>query len=229
MNILSRKYIDNPTDFVEWLEDQNFTVEQLPHSYRFKYNLDETETWYDTVSNWWWSGDYLYAVELYNNGILISKGLKSQDMLYVAIAPENEGDSWICQVGYNNTNRTGGDLCVLKSIPNSELQLSHDSIKLEQYYHPQTEEMTLNKYYMNIIPYRTLNWVYQSGYNYYPISSHIKNFLHEYDVLNEQIIEVTINEKKFILIIQEKVGYIDPSMDAPTPKGSIASLALRIP
>ena len=217
MNILSRQYISTTAELTEWLEDLNFTVEVYYNRTRFRYNLDDTETWF-------WASDvsangYCYAIELYNNGILISNGLNMTSTYFAFIAPENEDDSWVC-----DTTASGGNLLVQKNIPNSGLQLSHDSIKLEQYYEPQTEEMTLNKYFMNIIPYRSTNWVYQSGFTYLPLTSHIHNYYRDNYPSVGQIVEVTINEKTFILIIRDDGGSYYNDMYS----GSKKTVALRI-
>ena len=213
MNILSRQYISTSAELTEWLEDLNFTVEENYGRTRFRYNLDDTETWFSGSD---FTRQTCYAIELYNNGILLSTGLKMTSLYCAFIAPENEDDSWVCE-------SSNGNLLVVKGIPNSGLQFSHDSIKLEQYYDVQTEEMTLNKYFMNIIPYRSMNWVYQIGYNNYPLTSHIHNYFHDDYPSVGQIVEVTINEKTFILIIRDDGGFYYNDMY----NGSKKTIALR--
>lgn len=239
MDILSKQIFDTRDELKEWLEDLDFTVEYYGGTSgtqytRMKYNLDETETWIqiDRLVN---NTVYIYAIALYNNGILISNGLKMDSDFYAAIAPENDGDTWVCQASWAYSGTTyqalSGDLLVQQKIPNSGLKLSHDSIKLEQYYDDFTEEITPNKYFLNIIPYRSLQWIYYAAYlDYRRFSSHIPSYYRDFTNLSPgQIVEVTINEKKFLLIIR---GYENDTIQQNQDDsfyGSKWSVALRLP
>lgn len=239
MNILSKQKFDTRDELKEWLENFNFTVEYYggtsgEHYMRMKYNLDETETWVDvsrfaeTLSN-----HYFYAIELYKNGILISNGVYMDSSFYAAIAPENDGDAWVCQTSwvFGRNDDYIGDLFVSKNVPNSGLTFGYDSIKLDQYYDGFTEEITPNKYYMIIMPYRNTGWVYQNGYqDWRRLSSHIPMYYKNLEYSPGQIVEVTINEKTFLLIIRSTYNTsLNKSGIGDSYNGIKYSIALRLP
>lgn len=235
MNILSKQKFDTRDELKEWLEDLNFTVEYYGGTSgdrytRIHYDLDETDTWIDVpIDRFVNNNRYCYAIVLYKNGILISNGTSMRSSFYAAIAPENDGDAWICQASWDDDQI--GDLFVSENVPNSGLVFSHDSIKLDQYYDKFTEEITPNKYYMIIMPYRNMGWVYLNGYqDWRRLSSHIPMYYGNLEYSPGQIVEVTINEKTFLLII--KSSYKTPlntSGIGDSYNGIKYSIALRLP
>ena len=252
MEIISRQAFDTRDDFKEWLEGLNFTVEYYGGTSgieytRIKYNLDTSETWKEIPTSPFISNNlniYVCAIRLYNNGILISNGLTMDSWFYAAIAPENDGDPWVCQTSWaddrGDNRNLRGDLLVSRNIPNSGLSLSYDSIKLEQYYNPSTEEITPNKYYLITMPYRNLQWLYSystigGGTAYERLSDHVPFFGHlSFDV--GQVVEVVINEKRFLLIISGTLNdYLNDYEDDVTNihhktyYGAKRSVALRLP
>ena len=210
---IRRQFINNIGELLSWLETENFETktEQIGRRtyYYVRYIPSEIEDWTTISPSIPQNGDYFYAIDLYNNGKMIS------GVVY-AIAPENEDDEWIITI----------DPYLYLNAGESRIYTMH-TIELENYYNGSVEELEYNRYTIKKIPSYNFSWYYDSQ-RYTPYQ-HVPNLLYDsgssYSLgtpITTMI--VAINQRKFLLLFQNPWLHFVNGLSYPNTK----SVALRL-